>query len=55
LAQEPPRELEGTDAKADDNVSFITFVLFPRHFEGEKAEMCINLMQVGEVVRAAVQ
>lgn len=43
--KEPPRELEGTDAQTGDNISYITFVLFPRHYEGAKADPCIDLLQ----------
>lgn len=32
---EPPSELKGTDALTGDNVGYITFVLFPRHFKDE--------------------
>lgn len=35
--REPPLELKGQDALVADNVGYITFVLFPRHFENEKA------------------
>ena len=44
--QDPPAEIQGTDAKTGDNISYITFVLEPRHYQGEKAEMCINLLEV---------
>jgi len=40
----PPVELEGTDAKVGDNVAYITFVLFPRHFKPEFRENTINLI-----------
>lgn len=30
---EPPKELQGTDALTGDNVGYITFVLFPRHYK----------------------
>lgn len=32
---EPPAELQGTDALTGNNVGYITFVLFPRHFKDE--------------------
>lgn len=42
---EPPKELEGTDALTGDNVGYITFVLFPRHFKDEAtADKTINLI-----------
>lgn len=43
--KEPPRELAGTQAVTGDNIGYVTFVLFPRHFMGDKADNCINLLQ----------
>ncbi|EDQ89569.1 uncharacterized protein MONBRDRAFT_37027 [Monosiga brevicollis MX1] len=41
---EPPRELEGTGALSGKNVGYVTFVLFPRHFEGAKKDSTIDLL-----------
>nr|ABL85458.1 actin related protein 2/3 complex subunit 2 [Suberites domuncula] len=41
---EPPKELEGTDALTGDNVGYITFVLFPRHFSDKTRDNTINLI-----------
>nr|WAQ15585.1 ARPC2 [Halisarca dujardinii] len=35
--KEPPQELQGTSARTGDNVGYITFVLFPRHFAKDDA------------------
>jgi len=31
FSRDPPRGLEGTDARVGEGVGYITFVLFPRH------------------------
>jgi len=41
---EPPRELEGTDARSGDNVGYITFVLEPRHTNLKTRDTTINMM-----------
>lgn len=41
---EPPQELAGTDALTGDNVGYITFVLFPRHFSDKTKDNTINLI-----------
>lgn len=42
---EPPQELQSTDALTGDNVGYITFVLFPRHFkDAGSREKTINLI-----------
>eukprot|EP01135_Chromosphaera_perkinsii_P010014 Nk52_evm49s1992 gene=Nk52_evmTU49s1992 len=44
--REPPRELEGTEAQTGDNIGYVTFVLFPRHYnKPELREGTINLIQ----------
>ncbi|XP_018329706.1 probable actin-related protein 2/3 complex subunit 2 [Agrilus planipennis] len=44
--REPPRELQNTDAKVDNNVSYVTFVLFPRHTSKEARDNTINLIHM---------
>ncbi|KNC78491.1 hypothetical protein SARC_09084 [Sphaeroforma arctica JP610] len=44
--KDPPSELDGTGAEAADNISYITFVLFPRHYDGDKEDNCINMLQM---------
>ena len=43
---EPPQELQGTDALTGENVEYITFVLFPRHFKdsAQSRDKTINLI-----------
>jgi len=42
---EPPQELSGTDALTGNNVGYITFVLFPRHFKDDASrDKTINLI-----------
>ena len=43
---EPPQELQGTDALTGENVGYITFVLFPRHFKdsAQSRDKTINLI-----------
>eukprot|EP01137_Pigoraptor_chileana_P015685 Opistho-2@71966 len=43
--KDPPRELDGLGARTGDNIGYVTFVLFPRHFGKDKKEDCINLIQ----------
>lgn len=40
----PPQELANTDAAQDDNVAYITFVLFPYHTSPENREKSIDLI-----------
>ncbi|KAK3707106.1 hypothetical protein QZH41_014690 [Actinostola sp. cb2023] len=42
--KEPPRELQGTDAKTGDNIAYITFVLEPRHTNRKARDNTINLI-----------
>lgn len=42
--KEPPKELAGTDAKTGDNIGYVTFVLFPRHFRPEVRERSLSLI-----------
>eukprot|EP00730_Choanoeca_flexa_P002164 TRINITY_DN10938_c0_g1_i3.p1 TRINITY_DN10938_c0_g1~~TRINITY_DN10938_c0_g1_i3.p1 ORF type:complete len:320 (+),score=77.20 TRINITY_DN10938_c0_g1_i3:88-960(+) len=42
--KDPPEELAGTQALSGDNVGYVTFVLFPRHFEGDKSDATIDLI-----------
>ncbi|CAH0564865.1 unnamed protein product [Brassicogethes aeneus] len=42
--REPPRELANTDAKVDNNVGYVTFVLFPRHTAHNTRDNTINLI-----------
>jgi len=43
--KEPPRELAGVRAETGDNIGYVTFVLFPRHFEAARMDNTINLLQ----------
>lgn len=45
FSKEPPRELSGTGASVNDNMSYVTFVIFPRHIKGTERESTINLVQ----------
>lgn len=42
--KEPPRELQGTDARVAENIGYVTFVLFPRHTSASARENTINLI-----------
>ena len=42
--KEPPQELQGTSARTGENVGYITFVLFPRHFSKDTRERTIDLI-----------
>ncbi|ERL84694.1 hypothetical protein D910_02120 [Dendroctonus ponderosae] len=44
--REPPRELQDTDAKVDNNVGYVTFVLFPRHTAKNTRDNTINLIHM---------
>ncbi|KAJ3321480.1 hypothetical protein HDV06_004149 [Boothiomyces sp. JEL0866] len=44
--REPPLELRGLNLKDSDSVGYITFVLFPRHFQGQAAYDCISKIQM---------
>merc|ERR1711916_181470 len=44
--REPPLELQGERVRTSDNIGFVTFVLFPRHFEaGARRQKSISLIQ----------
>lgn len=42
--REPPRELQGSDARTGDNIGYITFVLEPRHTNATARDNTINLI-----------
>lgn len=42
--RDPPAELQNTPAATGDNVAFITFVLYPRHFSNTSRRKTIDLM-----------
>lgn len=44
--KEPPRELSTLSLKPADNISYVTFVLFPRHFQGKNAVDVISKIQL---------
>ncbi|KAF7271884.1 actin-related protein 2/3 complex, subunit 2 [Rhynchophorus ferrugineus] len=44
--REPPLELQDTDAKVDNNVGYVTFVLFPRHTAKSTRDNTINLIHM---------
>lgn len=44
--REPPLELQDTDAKVDNNVGYVTFVLFPRHTARNTRDNTINLIHM---------
>jgi len=44
--REPPRELQNTDAVVDNNVGYVTFVLFPRHTARATRDNTINLIHM---------
>lgn len=44
--QEPPLELQNTDARVGDNIGYITFVLFPRHTNRAARDNTINLIHM---------
>jgi len=46
FSKDPPRGLEGTDARTGDGVGYITFVLFPRHTNKEVRENTIDLIHL---------
>jgi len=43
--RDPPTQLAGANLKSGDNIGYVTFVLFPRHFEQGKADACVSLIQ----------
>ncbi|KAI8913123.1 Arp2/3 complex, 34 kd subunit p34-Arc-domain-containing protein [Powellomyces hirtus] len=46
-AREPPMELRGIPGVHEsENIGYVTFVLFPRHFTGPAAEGCISRIQL---------
>lgn len=44
--REPPLELQNTDARVDNNVGYVTFVLFPRHTARSARDNTINLIHM---------
>ncbi|CAG9863508.1 unnamed protein product [Phyllotreta striolata] len=44
--KEPPLELQNTDARVDNNVGYVTFVLFPRHTSRSTRDNTINLIHM---------
>ncbi|KAJ8973453.1 hypothetical protein NQ317_005906 [Molorchus minor] len=44
--REPPLELQNTNAKVDNNVGYVTFVLFPRHTSKNTRDNTINLIHM---------
>lgn len=42
--KEPPLELKGTRAAIGNNIGYITFVLFPRHFEFKVRDHTVNMI-----------
>lgn len=44
--REPPRELQNTNAVVDNNVGYVTFVLFPRHTARNTRDNTINLIHM---------
>ena len=45
--RDPPLELKGVSGLVDsENVGYVTFVLFPRHFAGPAAMECISRIQL---------
>lgn len=46
FSRDPPRGLEGTDARVGDGVGYITFVLFPRHTHKDTRDNTIDLIHL---------
>lgn len=46
FSRDPPRGLEGTDARVGEGVGYITFVLFPRHTNKETRNNTIDLIHL---------
>jgi len=46
FSKDPPRGLEGTDARTGEGVGYITFVLFPRHTNKQVRENTIDLIHL---------
>jgi len=46
FSREPPRGLEGTDARVGEGVGYITFVLFPRHTHKDTRDNTIDLIHL---------
>ncbi|CAH2208301.1 jg2332, partial [Pararge aegeria aegeria] len=44
--KEPPLELLDTDAKVGENISYVTFVLFPRHTCAAARDNTIDLLHM---------
>ncbi|KOB73956.1 Actin related protein 2/3 complex subunit 2, partial [Operophtera brumata] len=44
--KEPPLELVDTDARVGDNISYVTFVLFPRHTCASARDNTIDLLHM---------
>ncbi|KAI7868064.1 Arp2/3 complex, 34 kd subunit p34-Arc-domain-containing protein [Spinellus fusiger] len=45
-AREPPLELRALNLQPDEDMSYVTFVLFPRHFNREVREETISRVQI---------
>eukprot|EP00093_Oithona_nana_P004161 04161.XXX_146596_145616_1 [CDS] Oithona nana genome sequencing. len=46
FSKDPPRGLEGTDARTGEGVGYITFVLFPRHTNRQVRDNTIDLIHL---------
>jgi actin related protein 2/3 complex subunit 2 len=46
FSKDPPRGLEGTDARTGEGVGYVTFVLFPRHTNKEVRDNTIDLIHL---------
>ena len=46
FSRDPPRGLEGTDARVGNGVGYITFVLFPRHTHKDTRDNTIDLIHL---------
>ena len=44
--RDPPMEIRGRGGLVDDKVGYVTFVLFPRHFQGHRRDECISHIQM---------
>lgn len=45
FSKEPPKELDGLKLGVKENLGFVTFVLFPRHFAENRRFETISLIQ----------
>ena len=46
FSKDPPRGLEGTDARTGEGVGYVTFVLFPRHTNRQVRDNTIDLIHL---------